>query len=947
MRSRRTPRGTLAAAVLILLGASALGRAAAPLSGQLPGEGETSRDLAGIADEQEHLLRQLQRLRRTMEAMIPRLEQEGRSRALELLQQALVQLDAREAAAGSRTLEELLDHAHTGLDAGQIVQSLESQERAIVELERVLSILLDRESLEELEQSLADLDAVRADLEGLASRESELERATRALAEQSKSPAQREREQTVAELSAAQRGLLSENESAARASGALEREGLEEALERLIQDQATDAAVLGSWDPTRRERLAALEKPLDRARRAAAQAERLRAAAEVLRAAGRTAAAAATPEELATATGELDAAAEREERHRRAVGDASAEEAAAALRQAASALRQAGLNEGARAKALAAAEEQAQALTEHAQAIDEDARAARTAAREALAEAGDQSGPRERELAEALDDALAESDPADAAAATETAHTALEQTLAEERTLGPALAGSQDEAAETAERIARGLTGSEQAGPGSQRAAEELARAAEGMRSASRAARDEAPSEAQRAAEVAHAALERAREALQGENPPTAGSATALAGRQSELAEAARQAAGAQSPKETGGETGEAGEPGDPGSQGQLERAAEAMQRAAEELGRGRSASAARAQREALEALESAGESAAESVRPTTPEQQAEAAAQAAEQRAIERELLDLARRQEERQGAPKPQSLQRAAGSASEAAGSLDGGELDQAEAEEQEVQREIAEALEQVAEEEEQYQRLRQEELLFRIAEEAERLISGHREAMRQTREIDAARTADERPSRAERLRLRRVSGDELLLANRAGELADAIEAEQSMVFAELLRDAEQDLERVARDLDETGGYQTGERVQALQEDVEEALGWLVEALQRERERQQAEAQAGQGQKPPEAGQNVDRLVPDTSELKLLRRMEVDIVERLAELRALYPELDDPELEIDPYVLEDILRLAERHENTTRLFGQFRQRLNIPPPESADGAESAGPPP
>jgi hypothetical protein len=363
------------------------------------------------------------------------------------------------------------------------------------------------------------------------------------------------------------------------------------------------------------------------------------------------------------------------------------------------------------------------------------------------------------------------------------------------------------------------------------------------------------------------------------------------------------------------------------------------MQRAAAELGAGRSAAAAEAQREALEELASAGREASSDVRPTTPEQLAEAEALAAEQRAIEKELLDLARRQAERQGAADPASLERGASSAGAASESLEAGELDQAQAEEQDVQRAIEEALADLEQEEQQYQRLRQEELLFRMAEEAERLLTGHREAMVQTREIDAARSAEERPSRAERLRLRRVSEDEGLLGKRSGELADAIEAERSMVFAELLRDAQSDLERIARDLGETGDYQTGSRIQSLQEDVEEGLAWILEALQRERERQQQE----QSQPPPPGGQNRmdERLVPDTAELKLLRRMEVDVVERLAELRALYPELDDPELEIDPYVLEDILRLAERHENTSRLFELFRERLDIPPPEGVNATE------
>jgi hypothetical protein len=164
--------------------------------------------------------------------------------------------------------------------------------------------------------------------------------------------------------------------------------------------------------------------------------------------------------------------------------------------------------------------------------------------------------------------------------------------------------------------------------------------------------------------------------------------------------------------------------------------------------------------------------------------------------------------------------------------------------------------------------------------------------------------------------------------------------------VVFAVLVREVQLDLIRFARDLSETGDHLTGERVQTRQEDVEEGITWILEALQRERERQQQEQQQGGPEQGGQEGQNNERLVPDTAELKLLRRLEVDIAQRLTELRTLYPELEEGDLEVDPYVLEDILRLAERHENTTRLFAQFRERLSIPAPgqEQAPPVEAGG---
>src|SRR5687768_15110941 len=74
---------------------------------------QEGRDVSGISEEQELLKRQLERLRRTMEGLIPRLEKEGRPHALELLKEGLKQLDQRPAEANSLTLQELMDSART------------------------------------------------------------------------------------------------------------------------------------------------------------------------------------------------------------------------------------------------------------------------------------------------------------------------------------------------------------------------------------------------------------------------------------------------------------------------------------------------------------------------------------------------------------------------------------------------------------------------------------------------------------------------------------------------------------------------------------------------------------------------------------------------------------------------------------------------------------------
>ena len=58
-----------------------------------------------------------------------------------------------------------------------------------------------------------------------------------------------------------------------------------------------------------------------------------------------------------------------------------------------------------------------------------------------------------------------------------------------------------------------------------------------------------------------------------------------------------------------------------------------------------------------------------------------------------------------------------------------------------------------------------------------------------------------------------------------------------EDSAVFGALTDGIRVDLERITRDLGEQGGYQSGPRIQALQQDIEESLGWLLAALEEEK--------------------------------------------------------------------------------------------------------------
>jgi len=140
----RRLRAPLCLALASLLALPASVRAAARQGDQ--------RDLSAVAEEQEHLRRQLQRLKRTMESLIPRLEAEGQAHNLALLRAGLVELDLRAEQSRSLTIDELMDSAKSAVTAGQVAQALEQQEQVVRSLERLLAILMDREEVKRLRQ---------------------------------------------------------------------------------------------------------------------------------------------------------------------------------------------------------------------------------------------------------------------------------------------------------------------------------------------------------------------------------------------------------------------------------------------------------------------------------------------------------------------------------------------------------------------------------------------------------------------------------------------------------------------------------------------------------------------------------------------------------------------------------------------------------------------------
>ena len=904
--------------------AVALAVTLAPASAQ--DEGGPSREQAALSEEQSLLLRKLGRLRTSMEHLAERFEAEGRTHAAGLLRDGLSHVDERALAGEHRTLEELMTTSLDDIAGGQSVSAIRGQEEAIRSLERLLAILMDRPDLDQLERKLEELHELQAHLDQLANAEEKLQGDTETLRQDSSNDAQNRLTDGIELALASQRELLAENEERARETGTLRLEELDRELARLREDQQVDLAVLSAWEPDRLEGLEELAGELERARGEAARAERLEAAAEQLQ---RTAAGAeAGGEQRERATAELERATERGELEARASGDESAQRAAEALRAALEAME--GDDAEQTAEALeAGARELAAAGARQREAAEE--RQART--RGELERSAGESADAEADLARAAAAELSEDDAAEALRR-------LRRGLEELALLDQHLSASQESNAQRARAIASGLTRLPQGQTSTgEQAASALEEAAQAMGEAGAAAAAASDGEAEEAARRAEQALARAQAAMQAVREEAGESSgegdDQLARRQEELA---RQVAELE--REIDGASMDSA--GEDAVREALESAGAAMERAAGELSEQSSASAARSQREAIESLGQAAREASEGVVPQGEAERERAAELAREQEEIEKRLYEFMERYEERgEEAPPLPSMQEAQQSAEQAREALEQGDLGEAQDSEAQAEQEIREAIEQLEEEEEQYQRLRDEELLFRIAEEIEALAESHAELMEQTVEADQGRTGSSRPTRSQKLRLRKISREEGALASRAAQMRGAIEEQESLVFAELLGRIEADLVRIARDMSEVGGYRSDERVQVAQAEVARSLRWLAEALAEEKERR---AQQQQEQQQQQQQQAANRLVPDVAELKLLRRMEVEVLDSIDELLELFPELADDDVEgLDPLLLEDILRLAHRHERTSDLFGRFRARLGLPDPDVTTDTEDS----
>jgi hypothetical protein len=250
---RRSPRLLLFAALpLLCLGASQAMAAAtaspSPVTSTSP-ISDDSRELAGLAEEQALLTRQIQRLRQTMEVLTGRLEAEGRTHAVGLLRDGLAIIDRRAETSEGLTLDERMGEARDELTGGQWMQSMERQQTVVADLESLLEVLLDRQDLDKLEQKLEQIAATKEALANLSREQSDLQRESEEFEASLQQGAVKDFTEGLSELQQAERDLLQRTEASGRSSTTLERERIERELLELQQAEDRVAELLAGWEP--------------------------------------------------------------------------------------------------------------------------------------------------------------------------------------------------------------------------------------------------------------------------------------------------------------------------------------------------------------------------------------------------------------------------------------------------------------------------------------------------------------------------------------------------------------------------------------------------------------------------------------------------------------------------------------------------------------------------
>ncbi len=921
--------------------------------------------------DQDEILRKAERMRALMDRLQQRYEREGKQDQVALLRQGLEHLDK---ASLLRDVASIRDD----LAAAALTEALRKQQEVVDELERLLNILLERKSVENLDAQMQLAAEQAATAAELAARQAALQQETRETLRGEPSPAEQQLLDALRDLQQQERVEAQRN---AQQAGS-RRPFLESALQRvqalLRQQDRLETGLRNEAEgrnPATRQRQFDLGELVQRTRELNTQLRDEQKQQEVGAAARRLAETAEGNDTgaLQEARDALDRQLQdapktpggpegpqrdpkwaelRTQLERTPQGSGAAERDA--LQELAQRATATAAERGAEARERNAADaerlQQAAArLQETMQQAQPPASSAAPPAPEQDAAAALQEG--QQRLAEA-DAAARQGDLAKARAKADQAQSAFERARSLDRQQNPEPQQEAARMAAEAAAAANELRNAPSAGDAEQQAAERMRQAEQALRQAEqgleqdRSGRPADAEAAQRATQQSRSSLEDAArtlgEALQQANQGREQELAASQQRQQDLQQATerleQQMQGAQS-------SGQITEPQQRAAAEQMQRARQAMQRAQQQLQQGQQASASGQQQEAADALQQAAE-ALEQNRPMTEAQRDALQQQAKKQQDLAEDILRLAQELKERENKRAQRAVDEAADAAQKAQRAMEQGDEEAAQQEQDRAREKLEEAAQQLEEEKDRYQDLRQEELLFKMKEELTTFLDRQKPITAQTLELQAA--AKEGLSRPARRKLNQLGEEEQELAGRIEFLVQALTDEGNLVYRAVLGANLEDLREVARRLvarvPDPGSYTT-----LLQQDVERRTQDLLLALERERQRREEERRQQQQQQQQQAQQSKNKfnqqrqqLVSLIAELEMLKRLGTDTRRATDDLRTLVELRGDETISDAEVALVE--RLAHRHAEITRLFEQIRAGVMQAMQQGQQGNEEEG---
>ncbi|GAB4140980.1 MAG: hypothetical protein Fur0037_07670 [Planctomycetota bacterium] len=924
--NRPARKPTSATLVLSFLLASA--SFAAPSAAQPPQQDE----IEHLRRDQEEILRKGERLRTLMERLADRYRREGKQQQVTLLEQGLAHLDQ------SGLLRDFAG-IRDDLVASAWSEALRKQQQVVAGLEKLLDILLERKSIENLDRQIQRAERMASDARALERRQRELQRRTDEASRRDPTEEEAAIEEQLRDLIAKQAAEARQN----RRQAAGDRSALEHALhrvERLLADQdrleARAAEEFSGRDTPSRKTLFDLGDLLERVRALQAMVGE-QAAIERL---------GADAEALAEAAKGTDAAAAKDKRDRLAarVGatpqrrDEQGVHPDEVLSKIADDLSKAGPGDN-EAERQALAELAARARARASERAGELDRLLREAAEDAAGRAGALSG--ETPGSSAIEQALRSAEKAskdgrraDAQRELASALSRIEKARREVKQEDPSAAERAARMAAEAGSVRRQIDNAPARPEGAARASAALGEAEQALRDAEQstaranqsaesggADRAEAEGLIRRSRERLEQARDHLRQALAGASADRAEDMRRAASRQSSLLDRAQKLSKSL---EGAAERGAIGESQQQSAGESLDRAAKAMEQAMDLLASGRQSMASESQQDAASELENA-RRALDRDRSLGEEQKQALKDLAQQQQQIEEDVLRLARELEEQQNRRAEQALKDAAESARRARMAMEEGDIEKTREQQEKTRQKLQEAAEELEQERDRYQDLRQEELLFRMQEELQSILEEQEPITRGTLEIQQA--SSDRISRPDRRKLNRFGAAEQDLQARIERMVEALAEEGNLVFRAVLQANGEDLAEVARRLagrsPDPGTYTT-----MLQQDVERRTRDLLAALERERQQREQERKDSQQQK----GQNKfnprrQRIVSLIADLQMLKQLEIDTkragqdLAALAELRG-----GSGATEAEKAMIE---RLANRHAEVTVLFDRIKAQM------------------